>query len=160
MRIRLAPAFTFIDVLMVMGLVAILFSFSSINFLRVINKPSLDSAAQRLVADIKGAQNQAMVGDSGSASATTTWGVYIQSNRYTLFRGASYVAGATSNFAVNMDPSIRLATTFSGSTLGFTRRSGEVTSYSGSNNTITVTNTASGRARTITVNRYGALTLN
>lgn len=160
MRLRLIAAFTLVDLILVMGLVTLLFSFSSLNFLRVINKPSLDSAVQRLVADIKGTQNQAMVGDSGSATATTTWGLYIEASRYTIFRGATYVAGASSNFVSDMDQGIQLATTFGSNSLVFVRRSGEVTNFSSSANTITVNNTSSNQSKTISVNRLGVVTVN
>lgn len=160
MRIQLKAAFTIVDLLLVMGLVTLLFSFSLLNNLRIINKPTLDAAVQKLAADIKATQNQAMVGDSGSASATTTWGMYFEASRYTIFRGTTYVLGDSSNFVVELGPNISLATTFGGNSLVFTRRSGEVENFVSGANTITLNNTASGQSKTVTVNRYGAMTIN
>lgn len=160
MRKHLKTAFTMVDLLLSMGLVTLLLSFSMLNNLRLINKPSLDAAVQKLAADIKAAQNQAMVGDSGSAGATTTWGLYFEAGQYTTFRGTTYLLGDSSNFIVELDPSISLSTTFANSSLVFTRRSGEVEDFVDGANTITLNNTASGQAKTVSVNRFGALTIN
>lgn len=151
--------FTLVDLLLVMGLAVILFSFSALSLLRVQNKPSLDAAVTKLVADLKATQSQAMVGDSGSAGASTTWGVYIEAHRYTLFRGASYSAGNTSNLVVDLGSTMAIGTTFSGNSIIFVRRSGEITGFNASANRITVTNSASGDTKTITINRYGVITI-
>ena len=160
MKFRLKPAFTLVDMFLAMGLATLLFSFSMLNNLRLINKPSLDAAVQKLSADIKSTQNQAMVGDSGNAGATTTWGLYLESDGYTIFRGAAYVMGDPSNFLVELDPSIQLSTTFSGNSLVFVRRSGEVANFVNGASTITINNIASGQAKVLTVNRFGALSIN
>lgn len=160
MRSQLKTAFTLVELLLAMGLVTLLFSFSLLNNLRVINKPTLDAAVQKLAADIKATQNQAMVGDSGSASATTTWGLYFEADQYTIFRGMTYLLGDSSNFGVDLSSNISLSTTFGGNLLVFTRRSGEVENFTNGANTITLNNTASGQSETVTVNRFGALTIN
>lgn len=160
MRLLLKPAFTIVDLLLVMGLVTIVFSLTSVNLLGLQNKPSLATSVQKLAVDLKGQQNRAMVGDASGGSVSYAWGVYIEPARYTLFRGTIFVVSDPYSFVVTADPNMTLATSFANSTIVFNKRSGEVNNYSLGANSITVTNTASGESKTVTLNSLGAMTVN
>lgn len=152
--------FSLLEVLVVMGLIAILTGLTVTNLIRPQTTASIDGVVNTLAADIKSQQLKAMVGDSLSASSAQEHGVRVQPTNYTLFKGASYAGGDTDNFTLQQGSDISLSTTFPSSVLIFTKAAGEVSGFVNGSNTITVTNTVSGQVKTLTVNRYGAVTIN
>ena len=155
--------FTVIELVIVMAIVALLTGLTTINFIKPQTSATTQSAINTLIADIKEQQIKAMAGDSEDSTGATPaqpHGIYLEANKYTLFRGASYNPSEPNNFAVNLETGLTLSTTFPSSQLVFTKRSGEITSYSAGSDTITVTNSQSGEQKTITINRYGAITIN
>ena len=155
-----AAGFTLVEVLVVMGLFAVAAGLTYINFIRPQNTVSLDGAVKTLMADIKAQQTKAMAGDSGSASSAQAHGIYVQSGQYTLFKGSTYSVADTDNFVVQAPTGVTFSTTLSGTQVVFTKGAGDVTSYSSSNNTITVSSGPTGVNKVITLNRYGAITVN
>ena len=150
--------FTLIELALIMGIIAILVSFITINLLKPQTTASTASAVQILGADIKEQQIKAMSGDSDFETTADSQGIYFESNRYTLFRGPNYASGSH-YFQVDMDQSLILSNTLPSSQVVFTKRSGE-TGLSDGSNSVTVTNTQGGEQKTITINRYGSITVN
>jgi len=95
--------FTLIEVMLVMAIFSLLMGFVTINLLRPQNKASVDSLSTQLIADIKQQQLKAMVGDSEGQATSQQFGVYFESDGYTLFRGSSYSASEASNFEVTLE---------------------------------------------------------
>ena len=151
--------FTLIELTLVMGIIAILISFITINLLKPQTTASTASAVQILEADIKEQQIKAMSGDSDGESSTDSQGIYFESNRYTLFRGPNYTSGSH-YFQVDMDQNLILSNTIPSSQVVFMKRSGEVANYTSGSDTITLSHTQSGEQKIITINRYGAITIN
>ncbi len=163
MQVNLATntkGFTLIELLVVMGLLAVLFGMSTISLIRPQNVASLNGASDTLVADIKSQQLLSMSGDPGTAATSQAHGLYVQSDQYTVFAASTYAAAEASNFVIKLDTGLALSTTFASSQVVFSKISGEVSGFSASNNTITLTNTTSGDSRVITLNRFGAITVN
>src|SRR3989344_6035142 len=127
---RKTSGFTLVELMVVMGIFALMLGFASINLIRPQTQANLDTTVTTLVSDLKQQQIRAMSGDGPSA-----YGVYLEPNRYTLFTGSSYSAGATDNFSINMDGGVTLSPT---TQIVFAQRSGETNTT-----TITVTNTNS-----------------
>ena len=98
-----------------------------------------------------------MIGD-GEGGAANSYGIYFESSQYTIFKGISYSVSDPNNFVVNSQGGAIFSTTFAGSQVVFNQRSGEVTSFSGTNNTITIT--SSGESKTITINALGTVSIN
>ena len=142
-----------------MGIIAILVSFISINLLKPQTTASTASTVQILGADIKEQQIKAMAGDTDFESSTDSQGIYFESNRYTLFRGPNYASGSH-YFQVDMDQNLILSNTLPSSQVVFTKRSGEVASYTSGQDTVTLNHSQSGEQKIITINRYGAITVN
>ena len=143
-----------------MGLLALLGGLTVVNLIRPQTTAVLGGAVDALVTDIKNQQLKAMAGDGGSEVSAEPYGLYIQSNQYTLFKDTTYSAGNTENFTVQNIGGITLSTTFPSSQIIFAEGTGEVSGFSGSNNTLTITNPNGGESRTLTLNRYGAITVN
>lgn len=152
--------FTLIEVLLVIGLMGILTVLVVVNLVRPQTSASLDGTVNTLVADIKSQQLKAMSGESLSATTAQEHSIRLQTNNYTLFKGTTYSGADADNFVVTLQTGITLANTFPSGTLIFSKASGEISGFTAGSNTITITNSISGQAKTITLNRYGAITVN
>jgi hypothetical protein len=58
---------------------------------------------------------------------------------------------------VSLDSTINFSTTFPSSQIVFLRRSGEISGFVNGSNTITVTNTADGETKTLSINQLGVI---
>jgi prepilin-type N-terminal cleavage/methylation domain-containing protein len=155
---RLSQAgFSLVELLVVMGLFAVIAGITTINLIRPQTTASQQNTLNQLVSDLRAQQQKAMAGDSGAASTAQPYGVYIQNNQYTLFKGSSYSAADPENFVVAAGANTTITTTFGSSQVIFTKASGEITGFSAGANTITITNSVSGVSTVITMSRYGVL---
>jgi prepilin-type N-terminal cleavage/methylation domain-containing protein len=146
-------AFTLIEIIVVLGVVAILLALSSINLLTGQRKVAKIGVIEQLVADIKSQQLKAMTGqDSGSS-----FGVHLNENNYILFTGSTFSATDSSNFVVNLDNKIILNTTFPNSNILFTPVSGEITGYVIGSDSFSVIDSTDNTSRQLHVNRYGVV---
>lgn len=159
--------FTVMELVIVMSVIALLAGFTTINLIRPQTTSTSSSALNTLVSDLKEQQIKAMAGDSEDQTGATgaqPHGIFLENNQYTLFRGASFNPAEPNNFTVNIETGLTLSNTFPplGPTgeIVFAKRSGEVTGYSAGADTITLTNTQTGEQKTITINRYGTVTIN
>lgn len=149
--------FTLVEVLVATAILVILFAISAVGLGQPQNNTDSLSAVDTLVNDLKSQQTAAMVGATGSAGAQQSAGVFIQSAQYTLFIGSAYSAGNSYNYVFSAPSGVTFSTTFSGSTVLFTKGTGDVSGFAAGNNTITITTGAS--SRVITITRFGAITV-
>ena len=145
--------FTLTELLVVVGLIAVLFVLSTINLGKAQTSVSVTTVTNTLLADLKNQQLLAMVGDDGSTSSQQEHGVYIQSNSYTLFADSSYNPSDSNNFNVSAGNN-SLTTTFPSNQVVFNKGDGSVDGFSTGHNTITIS--GSGTTKIITINRFGA----
>lgn len=148
--------FTLVEVLIIMGILAILFTISSLNLSNTVPQSTLSNATELLVADIKQQQLSALTGNTEGQDDSSNYGIHFTANKYTLFRGTVYNANEASNFDINLD-NISTSTSASGSVIVFQRNSGEILNFQASNNTITLTHNDIGQSKTITINKYGII---
>jgi prepilin-type N-terminal cleavage/methylation domain-containing protein len=140
---KVKAGFTLIELVVVMGIFAIMVGFASINLIHPQTQASLDTTLTSLVSDLKEQQIRAMTGDDKSA-----YGVHITANNYTLFTGSSYSTG-TEYFTVSLNSGLSISTP---SDIIFAQRSGETTQA-----TFTLTNSTSSESKTIIINTLGAI---
>lgn len=152
-RLTNESGFTLIEILVVVGISAVLFVLGSINLGNTQSTTSVTSAMDTLLANIKSQQLLAMSGDEGSQSSQQPHGVYLQNTSYTLFAGSTYNSSDTNNFTVNIAPDT-ITTTFPNSTLLFEVGDGAIPDFNSSDDTITITGVA--KTQTITLDRFGA----
>jgi len=148
--------FTMVELLLVMGIFAILIALSSVNYFSTINQNTVGNTENVLIADLRSAQNKAMSGTSVSGVSQPSWGVKFLGNSYVIFPGTTYSAGNTNNYVVTLPDRVVLSTTFPSSQVQFSRISGEIMSYSSATDTITLTVGSS--SKTIELNVYGTIT--
>lgn len=152
--------FTLVELLVVMGLIAIMAGLSFVNFIRPQTSASISGSVQTLMADIKSQQLKAMAGDSMSSTTAESHGVYIESDRYTLFKGTSYDGNDPDNFTVPAESGITFTSTFQGDVFVFSKGAGELLNYNNNRSDITITNTVSGESKELTLSELGTISSN
>jgi prepilin-type N-terminal cleavage/methylation domain-containing protein len=151
--------FTLIEVSIVMGIVATLFTLSMISLNTVQQNTYHNTSLDIFLSDIKLQQLKSMSGDTSMTSTFEPHGIYMDSTSYTLFRGASYSAGATGNFTIELNPNLTFSNVeFANRQMVFQKGSGEITGFTNGNDTITITNDVTGKQTVMTLNRYGVIT--
>lgn len=142
------------EIVLVLALLGILLGVSAPSLVNFQTKNNLEVATQTLVGDIKQQQLKAMLGEAEGSTAPAAYGVYLQANQYTLYRGSSYASG-DNYFTVNITPPLVL--TGVPLDLNFTQRSGEL---AGGNISFSITDNASGQSRQILINKLGGIDIN
>lgn len=148
--------FTLPELLVSIGIFAVLAAISSVNFFTTFSQTKSGAAEDLLLSDIKTAQSRAMSGHGQEASPLPGWGIYVNnSTQYTLFPGTSYDSGNPLNITTTLSEGVTIATDFPASTVAFSSNSGEVVGYIDNQNSFTINN--EGSTRVLRFNRYGAL---
>ncbi len=155
---KIQRGFTIIEIIVVLGILATLLSIGYVRFTDIARRAPLSATVETVIADLRGQQTKAMSGYAGGGTVADDYGVYFDTNSYTLFKGSAYPTGDSANAITVLPEYITFSSVvFPDSSVVFTKGSGEVSDYSASGNTITLTQTLSGEQKTITINRYGAV---
>lgn len=149
--------FSLIELIVVIAVMGILLGIATVNFTSVQRETTLTSTVETALTDINQQQIKAMVGDTEGRTIPDTYGIYFETNSYTLFHG-TYSAVEPSNFEVTLPDSQQITTTFPGNQIVFERGSGDISSFNELGNTITIQDTVSGVQTIIQLNRYGVVT--
>lgn len=148
--------FTLVELLIVIGIISVLTSFAALNFLGGQRGASQAALTSSLIADVRAQQTKAMSGTLGVDGEVGDYGVRFDQDSYTLFEGSTYLVGEPSNFTVQLDPNLQFSfVAFLNSEIVFERGSGEMAGYTLGANSVTITETGSGRTETLNFNRYG-----
>lgn len=152
--------FTFIETVVIMGMVATLSGLVTLNVIASQHRASLTEAIDVFISDIHGQQTKAMTGArTVSGGSTPGYGVHVEADRYVLFAGDSYDPNDPSNASVLFPSPIRAsAIGFPGANYIFASASGEALGYVAGTAFVTLTNTENGQVNTIRLNRYGVVT--
>jgi prepilin-type N-terminal cleavage/methylation domain-containing protein len=149
--------FTLVELLVVLGIASILFVLSTINLGKVNQSASVTSLEDSISNDLKSQQILAMSGGIGSTTSQQPQGIHIQSSSYVLYAGSVYNSSDSNNFTVSVSPA-NLTTTFPSSNVLFNKGDGSVSAFTSGSNTITINGNST--SKTITIGRFGALTIN
>lgn len=149
--------FTLIELMLVIAIIATLMGITTMSLTGAQQKSSMNATLGIFISDIRAQQLKAMVGDTEGRATSDTYGISFQSTKYTLFHG-TFSASETSNFDINLPPSIQVSSTFPNSQITFLKGSGEVSGFTNGSNTITLTDSADGSVKIITINKYGVVT--
>ncbi len=148
----LRKGFSYIELIVVIGIVSLLSAFSVFSLVGLQTKTSVNVIMSQVLADIRSQQTRAM---AAADNGTTGAGIYFENNKYTLFSGSTFVTGQAGNFVVNLQTPWQLSAAIPNRTLIFTPGSGEIQSYQSNAKSITLTHTDSGESATINLNKYG-----
>jgi prepilin-type N-terminal cleavage/methylation domain-containing protein len=151
---------TLVELMMVVAILAMVFSLTFINFSELVPSASKKGNADLLITDLRGQQQKAMSGDTNYSSVSTSYGIYFGSNYYVLFKGAVYSASDTNNFRVNLEPTVsftNISLPNSGNTIVFEQGSGNIKDYTTIPEVrVTLASATSGGDVVIKLNKYGA----
>lgn len=154
---RAQKGFTLIEVLITIAIMAAMSALIFINLGKPQTVASLNGAVETLVTDLRAQQTLAMSGNSAGGATQLAHGMVVSANSYTVFAGDSYNQSDPNNYTVTPGQNISLNTTFPNSQILFDKSSGEVRDFSAGDNTITVTGDEG--SKTITINRFGVVTV-
>ncbi len=150
--------FTVIELIIIISILAILFTVSSVNLLGFYSKNTLATSVTTLLSDMRQQQLKAMVGHTEGQATHDAYGIYFQSDRYTLFKGPIYSSSDPTNFAVVLNPNLQFSTIFvPGSQIVFTYGSGQFTDYDSNFNYITLKNIQTDETQTLQLNQFGTV---
>jgi len=152
-------AFSLIELIIAVGIIAIILSFSSINLLSSQRKAYLDDEITLLASDIHTQQLRAMTADSEGTSAALDFGIYFTEDSYTTFSGNTYDPNAPGNYQTTLPETIRITEIpFAQSQLVFTKGSGEIYNFDNNANSFTISDSAMGESKTFIFNALGVIT--
>ncbi|OGH16625.1 MAG: hypothetical protein A3C30_04315 [Candidatus Levybacteria bacterium RIFCSPHIGHO2_02_FULL_40_18] len=149
---------TLIEVIIVIGILMTLAGMASISFVPFRSGSILGTAITTLISDLSSQQIKVMAGDTEGRSTNDNYGIYFGTNSYTLFHGDNFDPNDPSNFTINLNEDLQIQSTFPSSQIIFLIKSGEVTSFSETQNSITLEDTVAQDSKTININRYGVVT--
>lgn len=159
MKIGMKKGFTLIELLIVLGIIGVMFTYASINLFSAQTETYLDSNLTSLLSDIKRQQLKSMLGETFGGASTYNFGIYFETNRYTLFQGTVFSPSDPSNYSVDLEDTVQFSSiNVPSSQLVFTKGGGEVVNYSAGSDTITIQDIRTSTQKTITVNQYGVIT--
>ena len=147
--------FTFVELIIIMGIMTLLMMITTVNLLPIKQKVSLSTTVQSLITDIKQQQLKAMSGETGQ-------GIYFDPDQknYYVFKGSVYDPLNPTNFKISLDEQIIIVSLdFTDRQMIFLPESGEIGSFNPSFalNKIIFQNIASGEQRTVSINKFGVV---
>jgi len=149
--------FTFAEIIVVFGVVAMLFGLAYSSTMKAQQSTSLESAVLILVSDIKNQQTNTMMGFTLGGLSASEYGVHFELDSYTLFKGTTYNPSEQTNLVIDLPTNISFSNlTFPNSTILFSKGSGEVSNYVSGSDTITLLSNLS-KSRTLRINKLGAI---
>jgi len=152
---RSLNAFTFIELLLVMAIIAVLSGIVTISLSNLVPRANLATTAEILTAELRQQQSRAMNREKDSNQQASEYGVYVEQHQYVLFSGTSYDANDSNNLITEVLPPLELNTNFPNQVVIFAKGSGEILNFNDNQNIINVVDTQGGQTKTIQLNAYG-----
>jgi prepilin-type N-terminal cleavage/methylation domain-containing protein len=159
MHIVKPKGFVLIELIVVMGMLAIMTGMITISTLGSQRRAALTATVDTLVADLRSQQTKAMTGVTSGGVIPAGYGIRFQQDRYIMFRGATYSAIDSANAPVIIDTRVNFSQiALPNFSIIFASKSGEVVGFDTQLNTVTVGQLDSTFEKTIHFNRYGIIT--
>lgn len=142
--------FTITELLVVMGVLAVLFSLTSVILVGAFRKGTATDDSDVLISDIRSQELKAM-------TTASYFGIHFEANSYTLFKGSSYSSSDPSDFVVALGGGDKFANvTFPSMQIIFLPVSGEIQNWNTSTNQISIKDAGNTVVKSLKLNRYGA----
>lgn len=159
MRKTLRHGYSLVELLVVIGIFAVLAGLATLNLLNAQHSASLQGQLATLIADTKQQQIKAMQGDTEGRANPDYYGVHFSTNAYTLFHGTSYNPNDTTNLTFSLDPVFQFTNiTLTNGNIIFIPLSGEMYGYSSVTNTVTLKDITDNQQKQLQFNYLGVLT--
>ncbi len=141
--------FSIIEILIVLGIMAILTGITFSVFSSVKKAQALEKDRDSIIEVLRQARSQTL-----SSKNASQYGVHITSSQITLFTGTSYSVGNSSNqdfILQGSDTIVTISLTGGGSDVVFNRLTGETNQ----NGTITISSPSTSQTKTVTIYKTG-----
>lgn len=156
---RMQRGYTFIEMVVVMGVVAATIAFATLNLVSVQQRAPLTASVNTILADVAAQQARAMVGDTAGSGTPGAYGVRFEADRYVLFRGAAFNAGDTANVSVMLEiPLTFTDVLLPNQSIVFAKGSGEFSGYAPGAASVTLKHAQSNERVTLQFNKFGVVT--
>lgn len=115
-------SFGLIELLIVIAILAIISALVGINFHLFQRQVNLDATINQIIATLRSAQSQTLASQNQSS-----YGVYFETNAYTLFKGPDYILAAPDNkvYAIPQDLELSVISIAGGNGVLFQRITGQ-----------------------------------
>lgn len=142
-------AFTFIEIIIVIGIIAILFSLSVPQLFRMRDHNTLQTSSTTLISLIRQQQLNAM-------NSPNQYGIHFEQSRYVLFTGLSYSSDDPFNSSNTLDYPLQFVDiNLPSSELVFASGSGEIVSFDPNNHSFVLKDTLNNNQKTVQFNLLG-----
>lgn len=142
-------SFTFIEVVVVMGIVSLLFAITAPDLFKLQDRNALQNTTIELTSLLRQQQFNAM--NLGVVS-----GIYFDTHKYTLYQGEYFISGHEQNTEYHLAYPLAFSSIlFPNNNVQFASGSGELVGYSPNANAVTLTDTVHLLERTIRFNTLG-----
>jgi prepilin-type N-terminal cleavage/methylation domain-containing protein len=149
---------TLIEVIIVIGIIALLASFTGFSLIRSRNTVSLDGVTATIANEIKSQQLNSMNGYTQAGVVNPYYGIYFENNRYILFHTLTYQNDAQGNYPVDLDSDNRFSViNLPYNQIVFASQSGEISNYDPVRNFVSVENVNSSQEKTLYFNHFGVV---
>lgn len=154
MRTPKLHGFTFIEVIVVIGIVAMFASLVSVIAFRAMNRRQANSEVEMLLSAVA-SQQQNAANRALSDQPNQDYGIYFSVNSYTMFAGSNYSANNPANRVTNLPTNVTFSNiNVPGQQIVFAEASGFIKNFNPSQSAIIMTDQF-GLHTTITINRLG-----
>ena len=152
------PGFSYVELMMVLGILVVLLTLVSMTIVPAITRADTNATSLVLASDLFSQQQKSMQGELSSTAETTTFGVYFQPTYYVLFQGTTYDSNHPDNFRVTLPPQLQFSSIqLPNQTVLYQRTTGDVVGYNASQNTVTLSPVDGATAKVLQINRYGVV---
>ena len=153
---RLRAGFTLVELLIVMGISAIVFSITIISLTPLIPKSNSRAEIELLKAAIAEQRTKSQSGYTSSGSSPTAQSIYFEETQYVLYEGITYNPSDPENSTFPLEQGLRFtAITLPNSSLVFSAISGEVRQFVEGQNSVTLRSDHLNDSVILSVNRFG-----
>lgn len=164
---RTYNGFTLIELMVSMGIFAIIVSGSYISYLNFQRSHSLDNYTTQIIGLIYQAQNQAMsrmcVKSCDIATTGANFGIHFDATnrQIILYTGIVYNPNDDYNIAINLPSNINLISNLpAGDNIVFEKISGEIRDFDDDLHNFSLQENSSGQTKNLDINRLGVIDVN
>jgi type II secretory pathway pseudopilin PulG len=151
---------TLVETLIVVGLLSILFLLGTIAFSSLSRRNRLEVAAQKISSCLEEAKAKALAGYSQGQASSLNFGVYFESDSYTIFSGLVFDALDPLNQEFALTPGLAISEIgFASNSLIFEKITGQVRNFDPSQNYLVVSDQKTSQQEKITINKLGIVTV-
>ena len=150
-----SKAFTLIELIVSVAVLATLVGFSSLAYLNVQKNSDLSNQTAQLVSSMRQAQALALSGQTIDQENQLNIGMHLETSKYILFYGSIYSPTDSKNIVTNLPSGISITNHLPTTELMFEQKTGEVINYDDDQNSVSIDQ--GGSSNILTINQLGVV---